>query len=94
MKIPKAFTDDSDLGMCYEKKVIIVENVFYNGDLSDQIRLIHLLLQCMKESNQLNSHNFPFYQLRVRPSRIYEEQPEGICFELRWGNREELKETS
>ena len=89
MKIPEAFTNDSDLGMCYEKKVILQEQLFFNGNLTEQVGLIHMILQCMKESNELNKHKFPFYQLRVRPTRT-DERPHGVCFELRWGNRDEL----
>ncbi len=89
MKLPKSFTDDCDFGMCYEKKAILHEQAFF-GDIRHSIDLIHRLLQCMKDSNNKNEYDFPFYQLRVRPTRI-DERPEGICFELRWGNREDLE---
>ena len=91
MKLPEAFTNDSDLGMCYEKKVILNPDIFYQGNIPDQIHLIHMLLQRMKESNEINKHDFPFYQLRVRPARWEEDYGHGcICFELRWGSREML----
>lgn len=91
MKLPEALTSDAQLGLCYEKKVIMNPDVFLNGNLPDQIHIIHMLLQCMKESNEINKHDFPFYQLRVRPARWYEGAGQGgICFELRWGNREAL----
>lgn len=93
MSLPKAFTDDRDLDMCYEKKVILHESVFLEGDLNVQVEIIHKLLQCMKEWNALNKHDFPFYQLRVRPARWYEGSGQGgVCFELRWGNRKMLPE--
>lgn len=88
--MPKAFTDDSDLGLCYEKKVIMMPCVFFGGDIHYQAEIIEKLLFCMKESNEKNNHTFPFYQLRVRPTR-FDERPDGVCFELRWGSREELK---
>ena len=89
-KLPRAFTDDSDLGMCYENKVILHEDIFLKGNIFDQSRLIERLLYCMKETNEKTKHEFPFYQIRVRPT-IRDEVPLGICFELRWGNREMLQ---
>lgn len=85
MELPKAFTDDSDLGMCYEKKVIMNPNMFHST-VYPQLEIIGSLLQCMQDTNKFNNHEFPFYQLRVRPTRLYE-KPSGICFELRWGDR-------
>lgn len=90
VKLPKAFTDDSDLGMCFEKKVIMNEQYFYQGNIEDQAKMLAKLLFCMKESNEKNAHDFPFYQLRVRPVRM-QEAPFGICFEFRWGNRDLLE---
>lgn len=89
MTPPKAFTDDSDLGLCYEKKVIMNEHMFFLEPIGAKIQIITLLLQCLEDSNKINKHDFPFFQLRVRPSRFYEEYP-GICFELRWGSKELL----
>jgi len=91
MKIPEPFTNDSDLKMCYEKKVTLDKNIFFSGNLDIQVRLIHMLLQCMKKSSELNKHEFPFYQLRVRPT-TENEYPYGICFELIWENRAESQE--
>lgn len=91
MKIPEAFTDDCDLGMCYEKKVIMNDQAFF-GQLMSQVDVISLLLQSMRSCNKTNKHKFPFYQLRVRPARWYESKVEAVCFELRWGNKEELQE--
>ena len=91
MQLPEAFTSDAQLGLCYEKTVIMQPDVFLDGNLADQIDIIHRLLQCMQESNEVNKHDFPYYQLRVRPARWYEAGAmEGVCFELRWGNRELL----
>ena len=92
MKLPEAFTNDSDLGLCYEKKVVMIGEAFFTQGIAAQVDIIHRLLQCMKESNEINKHDFPFYQLRVRPTNVYEHLtgPQGICFELRWGCREML----
>ncbi len=89
-KLPEGLIDDRDLGFCYEKKVILLDSAFFENGFSDQVDIIHRLLFCMKETNEKNNVIFPYYQLRVRPTRI-DERPEGTCFELRWGNRDNLK---
>jgi hypothetical protein len=92
LKLPEGLKDDRDLGFCYEKKVILSDLVFFEEDrtIYTQLMIINSLLMCMKESNEKNNVIFPYYQLRVRPTRAGE-LPEGICFELRWGNRDNLK---
>lgn len=89
MKLPEALHSDNPYGLCYEKKVIVMETTFLLEGINGQLNIIAELLDCMQRSNIEMQYEFPFYQLKVRPTHI-DERPAGICFELRWGNREEL----
>lgn len=87
--LPEALTSYKQYGLCYEIKVIMAEASFLFEGINAQVRLISELLDGMERSNEKMQYIFPFYQLKVRPTRI-DEYPQGVCFELRWGNREDL----
>jgi hypothetical protein len=72
-------------------KTIGIADCMY-GDFPFMINMIGKLLNCMKESNQINGKDNEYFRLDFRPPTYYEltQYPRGsLILDLKWGCKKE-----
>lgn len=71
----------------FEKKVFIPE--FMYGDKDVYTKMFLMLIQCMRETNELHKKDNEFFRLTFRPTRLGEcEIRDCLTFEMQWGSKD------
>lgn len=77
----------------FQKKLGIADH--YYGDRKFYLEAFHMLIQCMKETNQMHDVQCEFFRLDFRQPYLDEEFqfPKGaLILDLKWGHKKELED--
>lgn len=73
----------------FEKKIIANDCVY--ADTNSYIYIFSLLINFMKQTNEIHGKNCEFFRLTFRPAnRLDNAGMSPYVFEMRWGDRDEM----